>query len=66
MRLKTKTKSERYPATECAASRCHDEVAVIDGTGKVDAGPVPYCDRHWTERCEDAVLGIAPTENTDG
>ena len=65
MRLKTKTRREPYPPRECAASRCHEEPAVIvvgriDDGGIVATAPeipeadrerVPLCDRHWTERC---------------
>jgi hypothetical protein len=67
VKLKTKNKGASYEPAMCAASRCATEPALIvvgivrDGQvypaacEMLDAKrePVPLCDRHWHERCEE-------------
>ena len=59
LKLKKKKRDDDYSAQVCAASRCAEPAVVIDATGRLAPGRVPFCEQHWEARCE---LDEAETE----
>ena len=54
-----------YSAGECAASRCHDDCDVIDGTSRIWDFNVPLCSHHFGLRPDPPPMSAKKTSSPE-